>query len=253
MAEAPGYAAGIISEPGELPGLLAATRAAYQAHLVQTAQARKQLDADIKAVSASAEQDSQRFRPDALVLSRFTEAWAQYGQAGPDPGPAPAPADLAEAEKTWSACVKRCEAEMGRYRLERSAWVNGRRGLLRKPPPEPRLPRSFELDIRTLHQVSDSYPAVRAAFIRDTESQAVPKLKAAFQAETSARDQQLTQLIRSNLAAIETGTDLLGRSGQAWDARLAGPLPFPAEPQAVAGWEESAPACRTLTTSMCRA
>ena len=233
MAEAPGYAAGLISEPQGLPGLLAATRAAYQAHLVETAQARKQLDADVRAVSANAGQDSQRFRPDASVLSRFTEAWAQYGQAGPDPGPAPAPGDLAEAEMMWSTCVKRCEAEIGRYRLERSAWADGRRGLLRKPPSEPRLPRSFELDVRTLHQVNDSYPAVCAAFIHDTESQAVSTLKAAFQAKTSARDKQLTQLIRSNLAAIQMRVDLLGGSGQAWDARLADPLPLPAKPRAV--------------------
>jgi hypothetical protein len=99
-----------------LVALLVDSRAAYQTSLIATAQARKQLDADIKAVSNNAEQASRRFVPDGALLNRFLQAWLQYGEPGPDPVPPPPPSDLADAEKAWSACVHRCSEALEEYR-----------------------------------------------------------------------------------------------------------------------------------------
>jgi len=213
----------LTSDPQDLAALLVQTRAAYQASLIETAQARKQLDEEVKAVAARAERDGRQFEPDNEILSRFAEAWRQYGTAGGFPALPPPPASLGEAARTWAACVQRCGAELDRYQRERRAWADTKDRLLRKRPDEPYLPGSFHADVLTLQQVSENYGTVLAAYVRAVQGEVIPDLKAAFDAQAAARDQRLSQLLRSNLASIQMGVELLGASGQSWDARLAGP------------------------------
>jgi hypothetical protein len=223
VVEARGEAADVTSEPQSLATLLIQTRAVYQSSLVATAQARKQLDADIKAVRANAKEDSHRFNPAESVVSRFFLAWDQSGEVGgPEPVLPRPPQDLAEAEQMWHEAAQVCQVILEKYREERTQWESTKKGLFRKPLPEPRLPATFQRDALTLRQVLDTYRAVQAEFVCRVEEQAVPNLKATFETETLERDRQLAQVMRSNLASIQMGIGLLGVSGQPWEARLAG-------------------------------
>lgn len=213
--------------------LLVDSRAAYQASLIATAQARKQLDADIKAVSNNAEQDSYRFMPDGALLSRFSQAWRQYGEAGPDPVAPPPPSDLADAENTWSACVRGCNEALEEYRRTRRSWETTRAGLFQKKVPEPRLDRSFKRDLWTLQRIQEIYPDLRAASVHMIESNAIPRLKASFEADAAARSEQLSEVMRKNLGLLQMGVDRLGVSGQPWENRLAGPIEFSAAARAL--------------------
>ena len=217
----------LASEPQDLADLLVAMRFAYQRSLVEVAQARKQLDADVKAAAASAEHDSRWFQPDPVVLSRLMEAWLQHGADGPRLVLPPPPADLSDAEKTWNDCVRRCTAQLRSYQDERTVWEERH---FKRRVSEPRLPGSFHADVLTLQQVADSYETLRDAFARRIVGKAVPKLKAAFEAEASARNKHLGQLLSSKFASIQMGVELLGPGGQAWDARLADLPSLPASP-----------------------
>jgi DNA segregation ATPase FtsK/SpoIIIE, S-DNA-T family len=219
------------SEPQDLANLLVAMRSTYQRSLLEAAQARKQLDADVKEAAASAERDSRWFQPDPAVLLRLIEAWRQHGADGPRLVLPPPLADLGEAERTWLGCVQRCTAQLRNYQDERTAWEERH---FKRRASEPRLPASFHGDVLTLQQVADSYEALRDAFARRIVDEAVPKLKAAFSAEASARDKHLAQWLSSKLASIRMGVELLGPGGQAWDARLADPPSLAARPQALA-------------------
>lgn len=215
--------------------LLLATRAAYQASLLEAAQARKQLDLDLKAVRANAGQDSRAFEPDGSLIARVTEAWAMYGDPDMPAGSLPAPpSSIEEAKEVWRVIAQRCNAELERFRREHDAWANTKAGLFRRPPAEPRLPLSFLVDIESLRQIREALPTVRDAFVQGIEGTAMPKLRAAFESGAAARDRQLTQTIQSNLAAIQMGVELLGPSGQSWERRLTGPTLLSTSPTAAA-------------------
>lgn len=221
------------SEPQDLAALMVETRAAYQASLVETATTRKQLEADIKAAGHTAERDSLRFQPDTALLKRFSEAWFRYGATGLDHVEPPhPPADLREAEAIWTTCAHRCAEAIQRYRVERSEWEIRKAKLFRKTPTEPRLPETFQGDLYALRQVQENYQSLRSAYVRAVELEAVPKLKAQFESETSARGQRLTQLLDSNIASIQIGVDLLGSSGQSWEVAFDGPANLATSPRA---------------------
>jgi DNA segregation ATPase FtsK/SpoIIIE, S-DNA-T family len=235
LVEAQGDAVDVTSEPEDLAALLLATRAAYQANLLETAQARKQLDLDLKAVRANADQDSRAFEPDGSLIARFTEAWSTYVEPGSNLAGVPAPPQsLDEAKEVWRVTLQRCSAELERFRREHDAWANTKTGLFKRAPAEPRLPPSFQADLHTLRQIREAVPAARNAFVQGIEGTAVPKLRATFESGAAARDQQLTQTIQSNLAAIQMGVELLGPSGQSWERRLTGSVELSTSPRAAA-------------------
>jgi DNA segregation ATPase FtsK/SpoIIIE, S-DNA-T family len=221
----------LTSEPQDLADLLVAMRSAYQGSLLDAVQARKQLDADVKEASASAERDSRLFQPDPIVLSRLIQAWRQHGADDSRMVLPLPPADLGEAERTWLGCLQRCIAELRSYEDERTAWEERH---FKRRTSEPRLSASFHADVLSLQQVADSYEALREAFARRIVDEAVPRLRSAFSAEASARDKRLAQLLGSKLASIQMGVELLGPCGQAWDARLSGPPALAVTPQALA-------------------
>lgn len=235
LAEAQRDAIDVTSEPQDLAALLLATRTAYQASLLSAAQAREQLDLDLKAVRDNAQHDSWAFEPDGSLISRLAEALAKYGDPDSNSAGMPsAPRSLDEAATVWRTSLQRCSAELERFRREHDAWVNTKTGLFKRTPAEPRLPRSFQADLHTLRQIRDAVPAIRDAFVQGIEATAVPKLRATFEVEAAARDRQLTQTITSNLAAIEMGVELLGLSGQTWERRLTGPVELSTSPHATA-------------------
>ncbi len=235
MVEAHRNAVDFTSEPQDLAALLLATRAAYQANLLETAQARKQLGLDLKAVRANAEQDSLAFEPDGSVIARLTQAWATYGELANSPADrSAAPQSLEEARDVWSTTLQRCSAELERFHRDHDAWANTRTGLFRRAPSEPRLPRSFQADLHTLRQISEAVPAVRDAFVQGIEGTAVPRLRATFESEAAAREQRLMNTIQSNLSAVEMGVELLGLSGQTWDRRLTEPVELSTSTRAAA-------------------
>lgn len=233
LVESGGHADGLSADLQNFVALLVDSRAAYQTSLIATAQARKQLDADIKAVRNNAEQDSRRFMPDGALLNRFSQAWRQYGEHGPDSAPPAPPRDLADAEKAWSACVRRCNEALEEYRRTRRSWEATRTGLFQKKVPEPHLSKSFQRDLWTLQRIQEAYPDVRAASVRMIESNAIPRLKAAFEADAAARSEQLSQVMRENLGLLQMGVDLLGVSGQPWENRLTGPVELSAAARAL--------------------
>jgi DNA segregation ATPase FtsK/SpoIIIE, S-DNA-T family len=233
LAEAHGDDVGVTSEPHGLAALLFATRAAYQANLLEMAELRRQLDLDIAAVRASADQDSRAFQPDESMLARFSQAWAQYGDRDSSPPSVPAPPQrLDEAIEAWRVVLQRCTSMLERFRREHQTWANTKTGLFRRAPAEPRLQATFKADVDTLRQISEALPALRTDFVRGVENAAVPKLRSTFEGEAAARDRQLTKTMQSNLAAIQLGVELLGPSGQSWDRRLAPPVELSTMPTA---------------------
>lgn len=212
----------VTTEPQELAALLVNTRSAYQAHLVELAQLRRQLDADIAAMRANAERDSRALQVDEATLTRFTEAWMRHGdqEAMPSRLPTP-PGSLDEAASIWHMTLQRASAELDRFRNEHDAWARTRKSVFRRAPMEPRLPTAFQADLAVLRQVVSTLPDLRSAFVTGVEGAARPRLLSSFEAEVSAREQKFAQMMQSNLAAIQMGVELLGPSGQSWEERLA--------------------------------
>lgn len=222
----------VTSEPHELAALLVATRATYQSHLREATQLRKQLDADITAVRAKADHDSREFQPDESFLRRYAEVWAQHGDPSALLSSAPVPPQsLEEAAKTWHAARQRCVAELDQYGRDRATWASTKTGIFKRLPPEPRLPLSFAEDLATLRRILEVLPALRNDFARRYE-RTEAELRSTFEDEALARDRQLTQTIRSSLATIQMGVELLGASGEAWDQRLGRPIEMPTMPSA---------------------
>lgn len=225
----------VTSEPYGLAALLLATRAAYQANLLEMAQLRKQLDQDITAVRANADRDSRAFQPDEALLQRFTQMWAQYGDQGGSPPSAGAqPQSLDEATLAWRLIQQRCSSEIERFRRDYDTWASTKTGIFKRAAPEPRLPASFLDDLAKLRQISDALPVLRTDFVQGIERTAVSKLRSTFEGEAAARDRQLAQTLQRNLATIQMGVELLGPSGQSWDRRLAQGVELSAMPTAAA-------------------
>lgn len=224
----------VTSEPHDLAALLLATRAAYQANLLQTARLRKQLDLDITAVRANADQDSRAFQPDESLLARCTQAWAQYGDRdGIPPSATAPPQSLDEATQTWRLIQQRWNGELERFRRDHDIWANTKTGIFKRAAPEPRLPMTFMGDLATLRQISEALPALRTDFAQGRRI-AVPKLRSTFEGEAAVRDRQLTQTMQSNLATTQMGVELLGSRGKSWDRRLAQSVELSTMPTAAA-------------------
>lgn len=212
-----GEAADVVSEPQDLAALLHTTRSAYQDGLVEKAKVRKQLEADLKAVRANAGQGSQAFDPDASIIASYTQAWREFG--GTEHFPAAQLATsrrLDELAKAWRGVLRRCDAELERFRTEYEVWAAAKRGMFRRATTEPQLPTWFSAEIQVLQAIREAVPAARVKFTQGIEDVAVPKLRATFEREAAARDRQLTETLRSNLAAVELSVELLGERGRAW-------------------------------------
>lgn len=211
----------VTSEPQALAALLLDARGTYQANLVEAARARKQFEADAKATGAHAEEHSRRFQPDASFVTRCSEAWSRYGQSdGRSPDGLPALSDIGEAERTWNVHAARCAETLEQYGREREAFLNTTKKLFGKPPVEPHMPESFRSDLEALRQVADHYEGMRKAHVVETQREAVSRLRAQFESGAAVRDSHVTQLLRSKIAAIAMGVELLGASGRSWDEAL---------------------------------
>lgn len=220
------------SEPEKLADLMVATRNAYQVHLLEMAQLRKRLDADIAALRSNANADARAFNVDASLLARFTQAWTRHGDGTAADAGGQAPATLEDAIKAWRSAVQRCDAEAGRFRRKHEAWTESKAKVFKRSGPEPKLPTSLRDDIRTLHLISDALPDLQEAYVKQIESTALPGLRGSFESESRSRDQKFKQMMRSNLAAIQMGVELLGPSGQGWEQRLSDSPELPRIPTA---------------------
>ena len=233
MAEAHDDAVLVTSRPQDLAALITATRASYQSNLLEGAQARKQLDVDVQAVRANAEEDSRAFEPDDATISRFSAAWSQYGAPQVVPGTTAAPPQtLEEAKLVWQATVQRCNAQLERLRSEREVWINAKKRLFTRTPGEPRLPPDFGTDLDLLRRIRDVFPDVRNRLLQQIETTAVPRLRERFAEQAAERDQQLREEVLSNVAAVAMAADLLGPSGLSWEKRLDAPPALPTVPRA---------------------
>lgn len=210
----------VTSEPNELAALLLSARAAYQTNLIEMAQLRRQLDADIAAMRENAEQDSRSLQADESTIARFAQAWAQYGDGTAAQSQPPLLNDLDDATRTWNTTLQRAHDELARLRIEHDEWANTKKSVFKRARAEPLLPATFASDVATLRMIAETLPSLRARFVNDVEATALPKLRASFEAEANTREQQLAHMMNSTVSAIEMGVELLGRSGQSWERRL---------------------------------
>lgn len=235
MEKAQECEAEVNSDPHHLAAVLLATRAAYQASLLETARLRKQLDIDIAAVRANTDLDSRTFQPDESLLAHFAQSWAKYGdREGSPPIVADSPQTLAEATHRWRLIQQRCSSALENFVRDHDRWANTKTGIFKRASPEPRLPATFMGDLSALRQISEALPVLRADFAKGVEATAVREVRSAFERGVSARDKELAQTMASNLATIRMGIELLGRSGQSWDRRLAQAVEMSTSPTAAA-------------------
>lgn len=231
MLEGHADASEVVPEPPDIAALLSAARSSYQASLLATAQARQQFDLGLEAVRLQAEQGRRALEPEDLDISRFVEAWRQYGEPAGPPADAPAPhRNLEDLAQAWRATYARCSAELERFCHEHDAWAATRPRLLRRRPAEPRLPQSFQTDVNALRSMGKAVPGARSTYVDAVEGAAATTLRSTFEAEAAVRERHLTDALRRDLAAVQEGVELLGVSGQPWERRLREPVELSSRP-----------------------
>lgn len=216
-------------DPQEFASVLQVTRTAYQAHLQEIARLRKKLDADM----AAAETDNPGFVPDDALYMKFHEAWSRYGGERDRPSDSCVPpASLDEAAEAWLLVEQRCREELKSFHREHDAWANRKVGIFKRPAPEPRLSISFADDLACLRRIRAAVPGLRLEAAQTSSRAAVATLRSAFNSAVAIREERLSQLIRSNLASIQMGVEMLGPTGESWVTRLERPSELAALPTA---------------------
>ncbi len=223
----------LTTEPLALAELLGATRSMYQVALVESADARKQLERDITVQRLIIEEANSRFVANRTKLGSFEDEWlAKGGAEGGQPAVAD-PANLAEAEAIWTAAFARCNDRINEYWAAQRIWIKQRKPLFKKPEPPPRLPSSFFSDLLVLRRVADIYDGLRTRAVEGQVAASTAALKTTFEAAADARDRLTQEKLGSNIAEISLSVDLLGPIAAPWDIALAQPLQPRALPRRV--------------------
>lgn len=218
---------GLCDTAEELAALLSQTQKEYRRIEAADQAARAQLKRDLGSVAARAEAESLLHVPQENV-SQFYKLYLCLLEFGADDMEVGAPAtisSLREAGILWRDATARCNAALVAHRDALLARERAGRSVFRKRSPIPKLSADFRRDLVTLRQIRDSYEGLREEFLREELKAEPVRLQAIFESERRQRLQGLTDLLLSNMPAIQARVDRLGPASISWETRLSRTVP----------------------------